>query len=417
MRMKPACVGALLFVVVLSVLRVPSSVAVPAFARRENAKCQMCHLRLPELNEDGHSYIRRGLRAALGGMAAGAEMGKASMDAPMPPGMDMHTTTGPAATNPDASTERPLGEPVPLAWEKYLTVMGHHMLSAHSHERPGFRSGTIDVWVAGPVDPHWSGLANVAFDVEGGGVGVEQAYVQYNTSRNRRFFSARFGQLMPFAILFNGGGAAMPLSAPLALEMPLGTRNPWAPTTLTRGVELGAVDLPRWNAYLGAGQPQIDAPSSESHTDLYGSAEYLVGEGGDAVSLFGYRGQIAASAIEPVLDFSRVAAFANLYAPRAKGVLGVLWGSDSPIAGPSLASKGAFLLGEFLLTDQWAAYGRYDYLRHEVPAGEAEATDGPTVGMSFWAHTQIRLTLEAQFLKTAELARERGATAEVLWAF
>lgn len=38
-----------------------------AFARRESAKCQMCHFRLPELNEDEHSSIRRGLREERGG--------------------------------------------------------------------------------------------------------------------------------------------------------------------------------------------------------------------------------------------------------------------------------------------------------------------------------------------------------------
>ena len=62
MKLKSAIHFSLLFVTTLSSLQAQNVLAVPAFARRESAKCQMCHYRLPELNEDGHSYIRRGLR-------------------------------------------------------------------------------------------------------------------------------------------------------------------------------------------------------------------------------------------------------------------------------------------------------------------------------------------------------------------
>ena len=60
MNMKWAIRYILLILTVSSLLQFRSSQAVPAFARREGVKCQMCHFRLPELNEDGHSYIRRG---------------------------------------------------------------------------------------------------------------------------------------------------------------------------------------------------------------------------------------------------------------------------------------------------------------------------------------------------------------------
>ena len=53
-----------------------------------------------------------------------------------------------------------------------------------------------------------------------GTAGVEQAYAQYNTTRSEHFCSIRAGQLLPFAVLFNGGGAAMPISAPVVMENP-----------------------------------------------------------------------------------------------------------------------------------------------------------------------------------------------------
>jgi hypothetical protein len=401
-KMQPAFRCLLLLVPILSLLPVRTSQAVPAFARREGAKCQMCHFRLPELNEDGHSYIRRGLREERRGMA---------------PQTGMVMGTGEVAKTPLASTARPLGEALPLSWQDYLTVMGHHTFEAHRHAQAGFHSGMIDGWIGGPLDQRWSGVANFAFDIEAGGVEVEQAYAQFNTSWSPRFASLRFGQLLPFAVLFNGGGAGMSLSAPVVLETPSRPRNPWAPATLLRGVEIGVVDLPSWNAYVGAGQPQIDDLVGASHTDVYASAEYLIGKKGNAVSGFGYKGEIAASPGQPSIDYERVALFANGYGPRTKGVLGLLWGRDRPAGGKSLGTAGGFLLGEVLLAERWAGYVRYDYVNREALVGDAETTDGPTIGVSFWAQTQVRLTLESQFLKSTSTSRDRSAIAELMWAF
>ena len=127
--------------------------------------------------------------------------------------------------------------------------------------------------------------------------------------------------------------------------------------------------------------------------------------------------QIAAAPGQPSLDYNRVALFANACGPRAKGVLGLLWGTDKPAGAQSLATKGGFLLGEILLTERWAGYARYDYANREVPVGDAETTDRPTIGVSFWAQTQVRLTLESQFLRTTGSSRDRSAMAELMWAF
>jgi len=136
-----------------------------------------------------------------------------------------------------------------------------------------------------------------------------------------------------------------------------------------------------------------------------------------AVSGFGYRGEIAASPGQPSIDYQRVALFANAYGPRTKGVLGLLWGRDRPAGDKSLGTSGGFLLGEVLLAERWAGYARYDYANREAPVGDAETTDGPTIGVSFWAQTQVRLTLESQFLKSTGTSRDRSAIAELMWAF
>ena len=153
------------------------------------------------------------------------------------------------------------------------------------------------------------------------------------------------------------------------------------------------------------------------HTDVYASAECLIGGNGNAVSVFGYKGEIAASAEQPSLDYERAVLFANVYGAKAKGVLGLLWGRDKPVGDQSLDIKGGFMLGEVLLAEQWAGYARYDYAKREVPVGDAEITDGPAFGASFWAQTQLRLTLESQFLKQTGAARDRSAIGELMWAF
>ncbi len=330
-------------------------------------------------------------------------------------GMDMGEAK--PATPPVASTARPLGEPLPMEWRNYLTIMGHQSFEARRNARSEFRSGELEGWIGGPLDPHWSGLAILAFDVEGGGVDVEQAYVQYNTSWSPRFASLRFGQILPFAILFNGAGPQMPLSGPVMLETASRSRSPWTPETLLRGAELGFVNLPKWNAYVGVGQPQIEGLLGGDHTDVYASAEYLIGSKGNAVSAFGYKGKISDSPGEPSIDYDRLALFANAYAHGLKGVLGLLWGSDRPDGERSLDSSGWFLLGEIPLDERWAGYARFDHANREAPVGAAEITDGPTVGASFWAQTQVRLTLETQFLKTTGTPRDRSAVAQVMWAF
>lgn len=411
MKVTRALSSLLVLVTGWSLLQVPGSLAVPAFARREGAKCQMCHFRLPELNEDGHSYLRRGFREERGGMEGqmGIEKGAKEM------GMDNGAKQ--MAKAPVASSSRPLGEALPLEWQNYLTLMGHHTLEARNHAQTAIHPGMIDGWIGGPLDQNWSGVANLAFDIEAGSVAVEQAYAQFNTSWNPRFASVRFGQLLPLAALFNGAAAAMPLSAPVVMETPSREQNPWAPATLVRGIEVGVVNLPSWSAYLGAGRPQIDNLGGDSHTDLYASAEYLIGKRGNAINGFGYRGKIEASPGQPTIDYDRVALFGNVYGPRMKGVVGLLWGADRPAGEKSLSTKGGFVLGEALLTERWAGYARYDYANREAPVGDAQNTDGPTIGVSYWAQTQVRLTFESQFLKSTGEPRDRSAIAELMWAF
>lgn len=402
MEMRKVCLTALGCAAALILLDAKVVRAVPAFARREGVACQMCHFRVPELNEDGHAYLRRGLREEPSeGQMEGMEMGERAESAP-------------------AATPRPLGVPLNLQWANYLSVMGHHDFTAERGERPKFDAGAIDLWMGGPLNLRWSGLTNSAFEVEENGASVDVAYGHYITRWASRFGSGRFGQVMPFAILFNQGGPSMPLSTPAVLSMPGGAGSSWTPTTLLRGLEVGGINLPRWDIYLGAGQPHLEGlpEDAENHTDIYASAERLLGASDNSLTAYAYWGHAWLSPVAPKRAFHRYGAFGNAYwKTRTKGVIGYLAGTDKAEDGRSLDNSGWFLLGEYLFDDRWAGYARWDRFRRDMAAGGSETTSGPALGVSWWAATEIRLTLEAQFLKTTGQRRDRLLTTELLWIF
>ena len=330
---------------------------------------------------------------------------------------------------PVAATSRPLGQPLPLDWADYLTVMGHHQFIAQTGERATFDAGGIDVFAAGPLDRNWSGLANPVFDTQNGGASVDQAYGQFISHWSDRFQSARFGQTLPFAILLNQGGPSMTLSTPVVLAMSADTGTSWTPATLMRGLEIGAVNLPRWNVYLGAGQPHLEAPptGSERNTDVYASTEYLLGQNGNSVTLYGYSGRARLPESAADRNFHRIGVFVNAYwprsteaagmdyAPKTKAVLGYLAGRDKDDNNDSLKSSGYFLLGEHLLSDRLAAYARYDHARQDLTAGGSQTTRGPALGASWWAQTQVRFTVEAQLLKTTGQRDNKVLMTEFMW--
>jgi len=369
--------------------------AIPAFARREGVGCQMCHFRMPELNQDGHEYAMRGLREEN----------------------EFTLATRPSLS---AAKPRPLGQPLEIVWAEYLTLMGHHMFIAQENQESQFDAGEMDIWAAGPINPHWTGVLNPSFDIEEGGADVAEGYGMYITRWSDRSGSVRFGQLLPFAMLFNQAGPSMALTEPVVLSQPAPSGSTWAPDSLLRGAEVGAVNLPRWNAYFGVGQPYLpDAPDNvEPNTDVYASTQWLIGDKGDGLTGYGYWGH--ASLGLPAADdlsFHRLGLFGTYYNPKQTLKLnaGYMTGEDS-IVDASLDSDGYYLLAEYLLSDRWAIYGRYDHLEQDQPGGGSETSKGPALGVSWWAATQVRVTVEGQLLDAGD-EDQNQLLMEFMWIF
>jgi len=373
----------------LVILGNQSAQALPSFARHEQVSCQLCHTRMPEMNDEGRAYLLRGLRESSAG-------------------------TTKAATQPT------LGEPTPIQWSNYLSLVAHPGLSFAKGAREQITSGGFDLVAAGPLDQHWSGVVNPSFDTAGNTVSFPLAYGQYTTSGEEKFWTVRAGQFTPFALFLNqGGGPSMTLSTPTVLSNSATTGNTWTPTTPLQGIELGAVDLPHGSAYLGVAQPNL-GPTPEPNTDLYASVEYLLGQTKDSVTAFGYWGNatlMPAANVTVHKHFDRVGGFANVYFPNSKIVAGYLTGGDRDVNGDSLNSNGYFLLGEYLPTDRLGLYARYDHLNQGLPGGGSQTLEGPTLGVTWWAQSQIRLTTEAQIQNQTQTPRVSTLTAEFMVVF
>jgi hypothetical protein len=112
---------------------------------------------------------------------------------------------------------------------------------------------------------------------------------------------------------------------------------------------------------------------------------------------------------------SSASVFCNLFWHKTKVVAGYLAGWDRDIQDRSLGSSGYFLLAEQLLSDRWAAYGRYDHLEQDLSGAGSRTTRGPAIGVSWWAQTQIRLTVEARQVETSSESTNKMLIAEFMW--
>jgi len=154
----------------------------------------------------------------------------------------------------------------------------------------------------------------------------------------------------------------------------------------------------------------------DPHTDVYGTAEYLFGKNRDSVALYGYLGE---TDLAPGVQrsFDRIGLFTNLYLPQTKIALGYVGGKDRSADGFDLNTSGLFVLGERLLNDKWSVYARYDRVRQDFSAGGSGTADGPTIGVSWWPATPIKLSLEGQILNVTDQDQVRTVTADLLWIF
>jgi hypothetical protein len=350
--------------------------AMPSFARRaEGVSCNLCHWHLNALNQTGKDYLRRGARL---------------------PEEEANVISAETRFSHDASA---LLAPT---------------LSAVEGDGTRFLAGDAVLCLGGPVDAHFSAFGEIEFKIDDEEVEVEEMYVQYVSTPDTKYFSARVGQFQPLLFLTNvSGPPRITLSRASVMSGRATNGNRFRPRDRVRGVEVGAVTGPL-DVYLGVGNG-TGQNAADNHMDIYLTAEHPIGTQGSSVGAWAYWG-------EAVLEddfrdsYNRYGVIGNYTVQKLRAVGGLLVGENDDPSGVSLDNDGWFLEADVMVRPDTAVYARWDEFTRDLAAGGESETDGPTVGVS-WRPTEVtRVTVEAQWLDTDD-AEENSVTAEAQIAF
>jgi hypothetical protein len=335
----------------------------------------MCHWHPNALNQTGKDYLRRGTRL---------------------PGEEANVVSAEAQ------------------FADYASVILAPSISAVEDGGTRFLAGDAVLWLGGPVDDKFSALGEVEFKIDDEEVEVEEIYVQYVSTPDTRYFSARVGQFQPLLFLTNvSGPPRITLSRPAAMSGRATNGNSFRPRSRLRGVEVGSVGDPV-DVYLGLGNG-TGQNAADNHMDVYLTVEHDIGTQGSSVGAWAYWG-------EAVLDggfrdsYNRYGIIGNYTAQKVRAVGGLLVGENDDPSGVKLDNDGWFLEVDVKVRPNTALYARWDDFSRDLAAGGEVETDGPTAGLS-WRPTDVtRVTVEAQWLDT-DGTSEDSVTGEVHISF
>jgi hypothetical protein len=374
-RCSGVVAGFLMAVLAVVILAGPAN-AVPAFSRRaEGVSCTMCHWHPNALNQTGKDYLRQGTRLP-----------------------------GEEASVVSAETQ----------FSHYASFILAPSISAVEDGGTRFSAGDAVLWLGGPVDAKFSGLAEVEFKIDDEEVEVEEVYVQYVSTPDTRYFSARMGQFQPLLFLTNvSGPPRITLSRPAAMSGRATNGNRFRPRDRVRGVEVGAVGGPV-DVYLGLGNG-TGQNAADNHMDVYLTAEYDIGTQGSSVGAWAYWGEAVLEG--DFRDSFNDSATTEIYtAQQVRAVGGLLVGENDDPSGVKLDNDGWFLEVDVKVRPGTALYARWDDFSRDLAAGGEVETDGLTAGVS-WRPTEVtRVTVEAQWLDTDGTSQD-SVTAEVHISF
>jgi hypothetical protein len=317
----------------------------------------MCHWQQNALNATGKEYLRRGVRLA--------------------------------SEQADVTTPE-------MKLSQYASLALAPALTAVEGDGTRFSAGDAVLWLAGPVDSHFSALAETEFKIDDGEVEVEEIYAHFVTDSGSDYFSARMGQFQPFLFLAQvSGPPRITLSRPAVMSGRATNGNSFRPRSRLRGVEIGTVNAPV-SAYLGLGNgPGQNA--SDNHMDIYATVEREIGTQGSSVGVWGYWGEaVLAGGFRD--SFNRYGILGNYTAARTRVVGAYLLGDNEDPSGVDLDNNGWFIEIAHKVQPETAAYLRWDQFDADLASGDERQTEGPTLGVS-WTPTEVtRITVEAQWL-------------------
>lgn len=343
--------------------------AISAWARRYNTDCSMCHWQVNKLNKFGQDFLNRGHRLP--------EEGAIEKD-------------------------------VYRSISDYISFTAKIRYKGSNRSVESFDNEAFSLYGGGPLSENFSFFyEQYLHESNTSGADREKladAYVDYKSSGEEKYFKLRAGQISPYLMMTHGTGARLSITRPMILADVTVGSNPYRPRQRQYGVEGGYVmETTGLRGYLGivngTGHSPPNTPTdNNTYKDQYLTLEKVFSEGSN-IGLYAYNGKYPFSTYND--SFYQLGLTGEFMRDKFSILGATLIGQNDKSTGGNQDSWGAFIEGDVKLPiEHLAAFARYDYWDPDSDTGN-DTTKGPSIGVSYWLTTFARVSTEAQFKKAS----------------
>ncbi len=302
-----------------------------------------------------------------------------------------------------------------------------HLISAHGEWEQDYAQGQstaftqpeLHLHAGGAFSDHFSTYADANVNSD-----FESLYLQYTSSGDGSYFTARAGKISPTIIRDYANGIMAAASTPLIITDPTLGSDPFTPARDSYGVDVaGRIHSFFLEGGVVNGDEAPGQASVNNHKDVYASAEAALPDGISGVGLYYYRGgyDLGDPSAGPLLfdRYDRKAVFANYTRDRFRLAGAYLSGTDSVETLADRKLSGYYVQGDVQPVDVAVPFVRWEHVRTEDETGVTREDKG-TIGCSLRIFendlTAGRVVLEASRVKLAGVTSNAGLI-NLLWAF
>ena len=381
-KMKTIFMGSIMAVFLISILTTDSD-AITAWARKYGVDCSVCHISGYKLTRAGQTFLRLG-----------------------------HKMPGTSDKEENLSDYFSITAKI-RGWNETQKV---ETTSAAETTKSSFEAHALSIYSGGPLDSGFSYFAEMylhendrktpatsteSTDSDMGDWGrskLAEMYLQYNTSDEESFFTARGGRVVPTLIHFHNVGGRLASSRPDAITTSFGD-NPYRPYSRQYGVTAGYsyTDIfVEGGIVNGTGKYENTVElGSDTEKDVWLTADYALGDMGSMLGLYYYKGKFPLHLLKTPKgnsydDFSSVGLIGNYTIPMGAIVASYYTQSGkyqktSATTDTSYDASTMFAeLQGYIRSDFLAPYLRYEIVNYDPDrdtGNDKQTTNVATVGI------------------------------------
>jgi hypothetical protein len=293
-------------------------------------------------------------------------------------------------------------------------------LASTDESATAFDVEALSIYTGGPINKNFSYFVEHYLHERGGGgtsntrSKLADAYLKYSTDPAApQHAYVRAGQIYPYLIYMASSGGRVSINRPLVINNNIGQGNNYTPRDRAYGLSGGWISDEtglRFEAGVlnGAGGNAVpNQPERDNHKDIYVTVDKDLDEYGSNIGLYGYSGQMAATAkldgVDTTIEdsytrYGVVGAF-----ERENYVLSAAYmtGTHDRVGGGDRDPKGYYIEGAYSFRPDVTGYARYDSLDRDQ-SGDSKIT-GPTLGVSYRLTNIGRVVAEFSQIKDEAL--------------